>query len=354
MPRRPSSPQLTLFGPPPGEEKEPREPGAVGAAPPDPELVELGQVLPPEVLLGGSTWSFPGWEGWVYDRGYPESRLARQGLAAYARHPLFRCVGIDRTHYAPLPASELAAYAAVVPPHFRFLVKAHEAVTLVAYPDRPRYGVERGRANPLFLDAAYAAEKVVGPYVEGLGEKGGALLFQFAPQSLGGPERFAGRLAAFLAALPRGPRYAVEVRNRELLSPPYVQALAGAGACNCYNVLTRMPDLAAQAALVPPAGQPATLVRWLVAAGLGYEDAGTRFAPFSRLQAPDPATREAVAALARDAVAAGRTFLCTINNNAEGCAPASVAELARAIVAKPEGEGRESAPSGRPGGRSGA
>jgi hypothetical protein len=39
-----------------------------------------------------------------------------------------------------------------------------------------------------------------------------------------------------------------------------------------------------------------------------------------------------VADLTREAVAAGRPFLCTINNNAEGCAPLSAVELAREIV----------------------
>jgi len=330
-PRAPN-PQLSLFGPPEGEPEQPKERDAVGAAAPDEELLALSRALPATILLGGSTWSFPGWEGWVYDGRYAEPRLARQGLAAYARHPLLRAVGVDRTHYAPLSAAEFAEYAAAVPAGFRFLVKAYDALTLASFPDRPRYGAERGKANPRFLDAAYAADQVVAPFVEGLGEKGGALLFQFAPQALGGPDRFAARLADFLGALPPGPLYAVEVRNRELLAQPYIQALAAVGACHCYNVLSRMPDLETQARVVPSEGWPATIVRWLVAPGLSYEEAGRRFAPFDRMQAPDPTTRHSVAALAREVAAAGRTFLCTINNNAEGCAPASIVELSREIA----------------------
>jgi uncharacterized protein YecE (DUF72 family) len=189
---RAANPQLSLFGPPGGEAEAPLEPkDGVKAAAPDAEVIDLGRELPATLRLGGSTWSFPGWEGWIYDRRYAEARLARQGLDAYARHPLLRAVGIDRTHYNPLAASDLAQYAAVVPEGFRFLVKAHEALTLSFFPDRPRYGAERGRVNPRFLDAAYATDRVVGPFVEGLGAKGGTLLFQFAPQGLGGPERFA-------------------------------------------------------------------------------------------------------------------------------------------------------------------
>jgi uncharacterized protein YecE (DUF72 family) len=337
MARRKETEQLQLF---PGSEPEKAVRGAgVGAAPVSEEMAALGRELPAGIHLGGSTWSFPGWAGLVYDKRYAESRLAHDGLAAYARHPLLRAVGIDRTHYAPLEAAEFAVYAADVPDDFRFLVKAHEACTLASYPDRPRYGAQRGQQNPLFLDPVYAAEAVVAPYVEGLGEKGGALLFQFAPQGLGGPERFAAALYGFLSALPRGPGgpvYAVELRNRELVTADYADALAAAGACHCHNVLPRMPDIRAQAHLAHPAGAaraPWTIIRWLLGGDMTYETAGRAYAPFNRLAAPDPAARRAVADLAREARAAGRPFLCTINNNAEGCAPLSIVELAAEIVA---------------------
>lgn len=298
-----------------------------------PEEVEaLGRELPKGIYLGGSTWSFPGWAGLVYDRTWPSSKLAREGLAAYAQHPLFRAVGIDRTHYAPVEAEDLAEYRMAVPDGFRFLVKAHEACTLARYPDHARYGVQRGQANPLFLDPAYAAGQVVAPFVDGMGPDAGALLFQFAPQSLGTPERFAERLQAFLAALPRGPVYAVELRNRELVTAEYGDALASVGACHCHNVHARMPDVRAQARLAGSDRGPMTVIRWLLGPGMTYEEAGTRYAPFNRMAAPDLANRQAVADLAREALAAGRPYLCTINNNAEGCAPLSAVELAREIL----------------------
>jgi uncharacterized protein YecE (DUF72 family) len=329
MARQRETDQLALF---PGSEPETPARG-VGAAPVSEEIEELGRELPPGIYLGGSTWSFPGWAGLVYDRRYSESKLAHEGLAAYAQHPLLRAVGIDRTHYAPVEAEDLAVYAAAVPDDFRFLVKAHEACSIAHWPDRPRYGAQRGQPNPLFLDPVYTAEKVVAPYVEGLGEKGGALLFQFAPQDLGGPERFAADLYTFLSALPRGPVYAVELRNRELVTADYADALAAVGACHCHNVLPRMPDIRAQAHLADPAhSAPWTIIRWMLATGMTYETAGRAYAPFNRMMAPDPAARRAVADLARDARAAGRPFLCTVNNNAEGSAPLSIEELAREIV----------------------
>jgi uncharacterized protein YecE (DUF72 family) len=349
--------QLPLFGEPPaapagaaGESGLPSSAGAaatsagprapagrpetsvVGAVAPPAEVVELARRLPAGLYFGGSTWSFPGWAGLVYDRTWPAGRLARHGLAAYARHPLLRAAGIDRTHYRPLPAEELAAYAAAVPLDFLFLVKAHDACTLARFPDHPRYGAERGHPNPRFLDAAYAAGEVVAPYAAGLGAKGGALLFQFAPQELGSPPRFAARLHGFLTALPRGPLYAVELRNRELLTADYAAALAAAGACHCFNVHPRMPDVRIQAHLTAVAAAPLTVGRWLLGSGATYEAAGKRFAPFNRLAAPDPGARRALAELARQALAAGRRFLLTVNNNAEGCAPLSIAALALELL----------------------
>jgi uncharacterized protein YecE (DUF72 family) len=326
MARRREADQLTLFAmeEPAGARVQPASQAE--------EIQALGCELPEPVRLGGSTWSFPGWAGLVYAGEHPPSRLAREGLAAYARHPLFRAVGLDRTHYMPVAAAELAEYRAQVPEGFHFLVKAHEACTLARFPDHVRYGAQRGQENPLFLDPAYAADQVVAPFVEGIGTGSGALLFQFAPQSLGTPGRFAERLQAFLAALPRGPVYAVELRNRELITAEYGDALAAVGACHCHNVHSRMPDVRAQARLAGTHRGPMTVVRWLLGPGMTYEEAGRRYAPFNRLAAPDPANRRAVADLAREALAAGRPFLCTINNNAEGCAPLSVVELAREIL----------------------
>ena len=74
-------------------------PAAVGEA-----LQRLGRRLPQDVFLGTSSWSFPGWQGLVYADACSESLLAREGLSAYAQHPLLRMVGIDRGYYQPMPA----------------------------------------------------------------------------------------------------------------------------------------------------------------------------------------------------------------------------------------------------------
>ncbi len=67
--------------------------------------------------------------------------------------------------------------------------------------------------------------------------------------------------------------------------------------------------------------------------GLAYQQAYDRFAPFDRLQAPDPGTRAAVARVVAATLDAGHRAFVTINNKAEGSAPLSVVELARVLAA---------------------
>ncbi len=235
-----SPPQLELFAPTPGVAAEPQRPPEPPAPAPLTEAMRaLAARLPAEVRLGTSSWSFPGWTGLVYAREASETLLAREGLPAYARHPLLRTVGVDRTFYGPVPAETFRAWAAAVPDDFRFLVKAHEALTLARFPLHERYGARRGEENPTFLDPAHARDAVIAPFVEGLGVKAGPLVFQFPPQdvqALGGASAFADRLHAFLAALPAGPLYAVELRNRELYTPDLADVLEDVGAIPVLSV----------------------------------------------------------------------------------------------------------------------
>lgn len=303
----------------------------VAAAPPDPQLCTLAALLPAEIRLGASSWSFPGWKGIVYARPASEAALARHGLAAYARFPLFRTVGIDRSFYAPLAEHDFASYAAATPADFSFLAKAYDGVTS---PTLRRGGSREKSAH--FLDAAFAADQVVAPFAAGLGEKSGPLVFQFVPLSrreLGRPEEFIARLRAFLAALPRGPLYAVELRNEELLCPAYAAALRDVGAAHCFNVHPTMPPLAQQAARVGAEDQPALVVRWMLNSRFNYDEARSAYAPFDRIIDADDAARDALAALAVAAAARHVRVYVIANNKAEGSAPLTIRRLAERIAA---------------------
>lgn len=331
----PKPPQLDLFGG--AAKKAGKEP--VGPAAVAEEVRALGAKQPRQLYLGTSSWSFPGWEGIVYDRKASHAELAREGLAAYAGHPLFRTVGIDRTYYAPIEKSVYAEYAEQVPDDFRFLAKASEALTVARYPDHARYGSRRGQRNPDFLSLSYAEDYVVGPFMEGLREKAGVLLLQFAPQDLsvmggtgGGAGAFADRVHELLARLPRGPVYAVEIRNKELLTPQYRQALESAGAVHCLNIHPAMPGIAAQAELALSEKAPALVCRWMLAPGLTYDTAKSRYEPFDELVDEAPQTRLDISREVQRKLKSGVPAYVIANNKAEGSSPLTLIKLAGEVL----------------------
>ena len=170
--------------------------------PPDPALVELATALPRLARLGTSSWTYPGWTGLVWDKDYPDAQLSKHGLAAYAQHPLFRAVSLDRAFYRPLSALQYAGYANQVGDDFRFTVKAPALVTDATVRS------ETGRAlqpNPAFLNAELAVREFVQPALQGLGPKLGALVFEISPlprHLLANMPELLERLGAMLQALP--------------------------------------------------------------------------------------------------------------------------------------------------------
>jgi uncharacterized protein YecE (DUF72 family) len=323
MPKPPAHDTASLFGPSPDERGR-----GVGPTSAPAELMELARGLPAALRLGTSSWSFPGWRGLVYDREASEQTLARSGLAAYSTHPLFRTVGLDKTYYRPAPREEFARLAAQTPAGFAFLVKMWRGVL---EPDAdPRSGV----AQP-FLDAAVATEQCVAPAIEGLGAKAGPLLFQFSPLLFGArrSERaFLSDLRRFLAALPTGQLYAVEVRNRSLVGAELGELLAETGAVPCLTVHPAMPDLERQSRELALDPARPLVMRWMLRANHAYAEAKELYAPFDRIVEPDDASCDALAKLAQGAIRAGLCVWVIVNNKAEGSSPLSVERLARRIA----------------------
>ena len=138
----------------------------------------------------------------MWDAVYGGPQLSKQGLAAYAAHPLLRTVSLDRNFYRPLTVSQYQRYAEQVPEDFRFVVKAPSLVTdaLVRTEDG------RGREpNPAFLNPELALREFVEPALEGLGSKVGALVFQISPLPMALLDRMPQvleQLRAMLQALP--------------------------------------------------------------------------------------------------------------------------------------------------------
>src|SRR5690606_2925279 len=189
------------------------------------------------LYLGTSSWAFPGWEGLVYGQAYAESLLSREGLRAYAQHPLFRTVSLDRTFYAPMSREAYAELAEQTPNDFRFMVKCPARITDALL--RGAQGQARAD-NSDFLNAALAHEIFDQPCLDGLAHRAGPLVFQMPPLHsalLAGVPAIVKRLGRFFEALPPLPYplsrdeafYTVEFRDPALLTPRMMKQLHTCG-----------------------------------------------------------------------------------------------------------------------------
>lgn len=173
--------------------------------------------------------------------------------------------------------------------------------------------------------------------MQGLGAKLGVLLFQFPPlrrEFTREPQAFIRRLREFLKALPRGPLYAVELRNPEFFSAHYAEALAATGVRHCIGIHPRTPDIAQQLAIVRGLPRGALVVRWNLNPNTGraYDEAKEMYSPFDRLVDEDPVTRKEIARLCLAQAHAEQAAFVIINNKAEGSAPLSAIKLAEVIA----------------------
>lgn len=333
--------QNSLFGEP-DEASKPiqKSSKSVGPAVQGADITALGQGLPAHLRLGTSSWSYSGWAGLVWDREYPETNLSRYGLTAYCKHPLFRTVSIDRSFYRPLNVAQFAEYASQVGQDFRFVVKAPSLITDALIRDESGRGM---RNNAHFLNAVEAVQMFVEPALEGLGHRLGVLVFQISPLPASWLSRMPeliNRLHQLLCAIPDlqsvapDAVVAVEVRDREWLTPQFVHVLRDTGATYCMGLHAKMPPISEQLPILRALWPGPLVCRWNLNplhGAYGYEDAQHAYAPFDKMHDPDLETRAALARVIAGTAKAGQNVYVTLSNQAEGCGPLSAIELAKVI-----------------------
>ena len=312
----------------------------VAPATPNPELIELATSFPKHLRLGTSSWNYPGWAGMVWDGEYPENNLSRYGLTAYAKHPLFRTVSIDRGFYRPLNVMQFAEYASQVDQDFRFVVKAPSLVTDALIRDESGRGM---RPNANFLNALDAVKMFVEPALEGLGHRLGALVFQISPLSpsmLSRMPEVINRLHQLLSAIPTINQtapdgvVAVEVRDPQWLTPQFVHVLRDTRATYCMGLHAKMPSITEQLPILRALWPGPLVCRWNLNplhGAYGYEDAQQIYSPYDKMIDPDLETRTVLAKVIAGTAKAGQNVYVTLSNKAEGSAPLSVIELAKAL-----------------------
>lgn len=172
------------------------------------------------VRFGTSSFTAPGWVGPFY----PEGTKPADFLRVYAQS--FDTVEIDATYYAVPSPRTVDGWAEKTPEGFLIAAK---------FPRSLVHGGEAERPDParvLSLDEGAAERDRFLAVMARLGARLGPLVLQFpyfnrdAFPSVG---PFLDRLGPYLAALPGGPSYAVEVRNKAWVGEPLRALLASHG-----------------------------------------------------------------------------------------------------------------------------
>jgi uncharacterized protein YecE (DUF72 family) len=283
------------------------------------------------IYFGTSSWKYEGWLGSVYSedlyktRGkHSKKKFEETCLAEYAR--TFPTVCGDFAFYQFPTEDYWARLFGSVPAGFTFGLKVPEDITVSTWPRHARYGPRAGLQNEHFLDAK-AFERYFLKRLEPHKHQVGPLIIEFGTFNKGTfptPGDFMAKLEPFLAALPEGFRYAVEIRNPEYLTPEYLGLLAGYNVAHCFNAWTRMPSLDDQARLDEAFTADFTVVRALLKKGRGYEDAVKAFEPYQLVQEPNEGARDGMAEIARKAVERNKRAYLFVNNRLEGHAPTTI------------------------------
>lgn len=266
--------QLDLFGAP-----EPARPERLAA--------------PEGFRLGTSGWSYEDWVGPFYPRGLGQSAW----LEAYAE--VFDTVEIDSTFYAAPSPRTVKGWRDRTPSGFAFAAKFPRAVTH----DRGLVAADAEVAS--FLGA-----------IEALGDRLGPLLVQLPGTFRPSSERRAA-LEAFLRKLPKGFRYAVELRDRRWFEEPTYALLREHGVA---LALCDYPGLAAPEVATAP---------FVYLRLIGDRAAVSTFEKVIIDRAPE---LDRWAGLAKAFRRATRDLWAYANNHYAGHGPQTIRDLARRLV----------------------
>jgi uncharacterized protein YecE (DUF72 family) len=281
------------------------------------------------IYLGTSSWKYPGWQGLLYTpelyrtRGrFSRAKFEKTSLYEYAK--VFKTVCLDGGFYQFPTAKMMEGLLSHVPSDFRMSIKVTEDITVRKFPNLPRYGKRAGQFNGRFLDADLFVASFLSP-LEPHRNQIGALIFEFGHFHPGDWERgrqFVETLDPFLARLPKGWNYAVEVRNASLLQPEYFQVLRRHGVAHVFNSWSKMPPVTEQLKLAGSFTADFAAARFLLKSGRTFEQAVEKFKPYTEIKEPNPEVRTALAHLLTTPAPADqsvRRFLY-VNNRLEGCA----------------------------------
>lgn len=286
------------------------------------------------IYVGGSSWKYEGWLGQIYSRARYQvrGRFSRKlfeeaCLSEYAT--VFPAVCGDFSFYQFPAETFWAKLFRQTPAAFRWGFKVPEQITVPKWLMHARYGALAGRENPSFLDSALlegALLKAIEPWRKQVG----VLIFEFGTfgqRSFETAGDFVQVLDPFLARLPPGWRYAVEIRTPHFLAPPYFECLRAHGVTHVYNAWTRMPEIVEQMAMPGSRTTDLIVARALLRRGRPYEEAVREFTPYDRVREVNEPVRRGLRGLIEMARADGRAAFIFVNNRLEGNSPGTIVSI---------------------------
>jgi len=314
------------------------------------------------VHIGTSSWKYEGWLGKLYtsDRYLTRGKVSkakfdRECLREHAE--VFSTVCVDAGYYR-FPSPEwIAQLMEATPEHYKFTFKVADDITARTFTGLGRHEARAGQRNENFLNAELfqmALLQTLAPWQS----KVGVLIFEFShfhPRDFERGRDFMDLLDAFFTALPKGWRYAVEIRNKSLLQPDYFAMLKQHGVAHVFNAWTKMPTIGEQLDL--PGSQdcaPFAAARLLLKQGRTYEDAVRMFSPYESVKEPNHAAREAAVRLIKtkmraDKLTTENLMFLYLNNRLEGCSLETIAAILTLLdVYKPGGDGMPPPPPPKP------
>ncbi len=301
----------------------------------EPLVLEIPSRFRPYLKIGTCSWKYESWKGLIYDQG--KTYRSQDFLADYAKR--LPSVEVDQWFWSLFPAGvrlpeprDVRRYAESVPDDFIFTVKAPNALTLTHFYSKLD-GADKafaGKPNASFLKI-----ELLERFLERLallGKKLGPVMFQFEylnRQKMATPEAFLEAFGTFIDKAPKGPSYAIEIRNPNYLTPAFFDFLGEKGLGFVYLDGYYMPPIGSIFEKFKPLTAGFSVLRLQGGDRTGIEKETGEV--WTRIVQPKPEGIRAAAAITVENIRKKIITFVNVNNHYEGSAPLTIERFLEAL-----------------------
>ncbi len=275
--------------------------------------------------IGTCSWKYDSWRGIVYSNSTEKNYLRE-----YSQH--FSTVEVDQWFWSlfagdkvVLPKPKVVQeYADSVPEDFVFSIKVPNSITLTHHYQKQKSVALQ--VNPHFLSVGVMKRFL--ELLEPLGDRIGPLNFQFEylnKQKMGGVEAFIEKFGEFVAQLPAGFKYCVEIRNPNYLTNNYFDFLAATGLHHVFLHGYYMPSIFDVYKQFGERVSSLTVIRLHGGDRKKIEEQTGN--DWSEIVAPEDRDLQSLATMLSDLRTRNVETYLYVNNHFEGSAPRTIARI---------------------------